>query len=466
MRITDNMVMNNMLLNTMRNRQRLDKLNQQYSTLKKIQVPSDNPIIAARALRFRTNVSEIAQYKVNVHDGISWMSVSEQALYNTRSILDDMRERCIQGGGALETEDRNAIASELKQLRQQLTTEANVNYGGRYVFSGYKTDEKYIFDKKQENVKYEITEKFTGEDIKAMKVDMDTTVHRYRLGYDKLMPSGGISIYTKDPGDPDNLVVAKTLTLREVTLMEGKFVDSADPVNADGSPKEISFGTDEAFINKETGEIFFNMEDTDFTDLLNNDDLAHISFTYEKDNFTSGDINPIHVYDCTKTTYNADGTVADSQTYTSINETLDYSIGIGNKININTLGKNFLSNDLLRDVDELIAHIENFDPESIDRQPQGIPLSDRFNAMVGKLDKYMETLSREHSDVGSRMKRLELTKNRISEDEANFKALMSENEDVDLAEIIMLFNNQEMLYQASLMAGSKVIQPSLVDFIR
>ena len=429
MRITDNMVMNNMLLNTMRNRQRLDKLNQQYSTLKKIQVPSDNPIIAARALRFRTNVSEIAQYKVNVHDGISWMSVSEQALYNTRSILDDMRERCIQGGGALETEDRNAIASELKQLRQQLTTEANVNYGGRYVFSGYKTDEKYIFDKKQENVKYEITEKFTGEDIKAMKVDMDTTVHRYRLGYDGL--------------NDTPITITPPFTVVDVTMKDGKFVDLRI---LEGE----AAGT--VFYNKETGELFFRSDDIA--------SMENITFTYEKDNFTSGDINPIHVYDCTKTT------VADSQTYTSINETLDYSIGIGNKININTLGKNFLSNDLLRDVDELIAHIENFDPESIDRQPQGIPLSDRFNAMVGKLDKYMETLSREHSDVGSRMKRLELTKNRISEDEANFKALMSENEDVDLAEIIMLFNNQEMLYQASLMAGSKVIQPSLVDFIR
>ncbi|NLL69988.1 MAG: flagellar hook-associated protein FlgL, partial [Epulopiscium sp.] len=40
MRITDTMLMNNMLLSSMRNRQTLDKLQQQYHTLKKIQVPS------------------------------------------------------------------------------------------------------------------------------------------------------------------------------------------------------------------------------------------------------------------------------------------------------------------------------------------------------------------------------------------------------------------------------------------
>ena len=451
MRITDTMLMNNMLLSSMRNRQALDKLQQQYHTLKKIQVPSDNPIVAARALRFRTNVSEIEQYKVNVKDGISWMSVSEQAMYNTREILDDIRERCVQGAsGNLEIEDQKAIASEIKQLRQQLTLEANVNYAGRYVFSGYKTDEKYIFDKDQPDLKYEITETFTGEDIKAVDVDLETQVYRYRLGYKGILSDVDKLQYTDSNNPP-------SLTVVNITVHDGTFYT----LDENNNPHEVQYFTEgKVYISKETGELFFNNKDVE--------KIKEISFTYEKEGFESGDINPMHIYDCKKYTKTSDGNwndVSDNE-YQSVDENLDYSISIGNKMSINTLGKDFLTPDLLRDIDELIDDIENYDPEVIDKKPHAISLTQRFNAMLGKMDQHLAIVSKEHSDIGSRMKRLELTENRLSEDKINFQELMSENEDVDLTEIVMLLNNQELVYQASLMASAKILQPSLVNFIQ
>lgn len=451
MRITDTMLMNNMLLSSMRNRQALDKLQQQYHTLKKIQVPSDNPIVAARALRFRTNVSEIEQYKVNVKDGISWMSVSEQAMYNTREILDDIRERCVQGAsGNLEIEDQKAIASEIKQLRQQLTLEANVNYAGRYVFSGYKTDEKYIFDKDQPDLKYEITEIFRGEDIKAVDVDLETQVYRYRLGY-----KGILSDVTKlqyiDSNNP-----SPSLTVVNITVQDGKFY-TLDENNNQIEVKNFEEG--KVYISKETGELFFNNKDVE--------KIKEFSFTYEKEGFESGDINPMHIYQCEQFITKDNGTTWQSQgKHTPTKESLDYSIGIGNKMGVNSLGKDFLTPDLLRDIDELIDDIENYDPEIIDKKPHAISLTQRFNAMLGKMDQHLAIVSKEHSDIGSRMKRLELTENRLSEDKINFQELMSENEDVDLTEIVMLLNNQELVYQASLMASAKILQPSLVNFIQ
>mgnify|MGYP000863928168 CR=1 FL=1 len=455
MRITDTMLMNNMLLSSMRNRQTLDKLQQQYHTLKKIQVPSDNPIIAARALRFRTNVSEIQQYGVNVKDGISWMSVSEQALFNTREILDDIRERCVQGAsGNLEIQDQKAIASELKQLRQQLTLEANVNYAGRYVFSGYKTDEKYIFDKEQPDLKYEITQTFTGDDIKAVEVDLETKVYRYRLGYEGIL-SDVTKLQYIDSNNP-----SPSLTVVNITVQDGKFYTLDENGDISSQIEAKDFKPENVYISKETGELFFNSKDVE--------KIKEISFTYEKEGFESGDINPMHIYDCKKYTKKSDGTwntVLDNE-YQSVDENLDYSISIGNKMSINTLGKDFLTPDLLRDIDELIDDIENYDPEVIDKKPHAISLTQRFNAMLGKMDQHLAIVSKEHSDIGSRMKRLELTENRLSEDKINFQELMSENEDVDLTEIVMLLNNQELVYQASLMASAKILQPSLVNFIQ
>jgi len=42
---------------------------------------------------------------------------------------------------------------------------------------------------------------------------------------------------------------------------------------------------------------------------------------------------------------------------------------------------------------------------------------------------------------------------------------MSNNEDVDMTEIIMKLKTQEMIYQSSLNAGAKIIKPTLMDFI-
>ena len=43
---------------------------------------------------------------------------------------------------------------------------------------------------------------------------------------------------------------------------------------------------------------------------------------------------------------------------------------------------------------------------------------------------------------------------------------MSLNEDVDMAEAIMNLNNEMNVYQASLATSAKVIQQSLVDYLR
>ena len=40
----------------------------QYNTQKKIQRPSDDPTIAARALKYRTTLAEIDQYLTNIKD--------------------------------------------------------------------------------------------------------------------------------------------------------------------------------------------------------------------------------------------------------------------------------------------------------------------------------------------------------------------------------------------------------------
>ena len=62
MRITNKVMQNNSLNNINNNKIIQDKLSNQMATEKKIVRPSDDPIIAIRALRLRSNVSQVTQF--------------------------------------------------------------------------------------------------------------------------------------------------------------------------------------------------------------------------------------------------------------------------------------------------------------------------------------------------------------------------------------------------------------------
>lgn len=88
------------------------------------------------------------------------------------------------------------------------------------------------------------------------------------------------------------------------------------------------------------------------------------------------------------------------------------------------------------------------------------------NTQLGKLDKSIDNLLQKRAENGARQKRLEMTKGRLEEDQIKFKKLRSENEDVDIAKTIMNLKTSENVYKAALSSGSRIIQPSLADFLK
>ena len=123
---------NNMLSNINTNKNQLSALEEQYSTGKKIQKPSEDPIVAVRAMKLRTNLAELNQYyEKNIPDAKSWMEVTESALTTVDDILSQMNSYCVQGSNdTLTKSDRNSIASNLQELKDQIYQEGNSNYAG------------------------------------------------------------------------------------------------------------------------------------------------------------------------------------------------------------------------------------------------------------------------------------------------------------------------------------------------
>ena len=179
MRTTNNMLISNMIGYISNNQSRMERYQYQMATGKKIKVPSDDPVVAARALKLRTDVSEIAQYKKNVGDAQSWMEITETALSSIGDILHRAGELAVQAANETNSlEETQKIRSEISQLKEQVVDLANTSYNGRYIFSGFKTDQKlldvngnYAIDvKNTENIKYQTG---IGDDINVNVVGSD-----------------------------------------------------------------------------------------------------------------------------------------------------------------------------------------------------------------------------------------------------------------------------------------------------
>ncbi len=85
---------------------------------------------------------------------------------------------------------------------------------------------------------------------------------------------------------------------------------------------------------------------------------------------------------------------------------------------------------------------------------------------LGIIDQFVDKLLSARSTVGAKVNRLELQESRLESTQASFTGLLSQNEDADIAEVIMQLKMQESVYLASLAAGARIIQPSLVDFLK
>lgn len=289
MRITNSMMINNMLRNMSANLNRLDKYQSQLATGRKIRVPSDDPVGASRSLRARTDLARNQQYAKNVDDVMSWLDMTESSLTELNSVLQRAKEITVQGAnGSLADEDRQKVAQELEQLKQHVLQVGNNKYADRYIFAGTKT--------------------------------------------------------------------------------------TAEPFASDG-------------------------------------------------------------------------------TYNGNDGAIEYNIGPANSIKVNITGN---------DVD--ITGIYNL----LNTVQQGLEGDDSVNlsAQLGELEKKLDNVLEQRAAVGARANRAELVKNRLADDDITFNQLLANVEDVDIAAVSIKISEARFVYEASLLSASRIIQPSLADFLR
>ncbi|MGV8910536.1 MAG: flagellar hook-associated protein FlgL [Propionicimonas sp.] len=89
-----------------------------------------------------------------------------------------------------------------------------------------------------------------------------------------------------------------------------------------------------------------------------------------------------------------------------------------------------------------------------------------LGADLDDLDTAMKTLQNAMADVGARSARIADGQTAAADRVISLKSGLSEVEDVDLPQAIMNQQAQQVAYQAALGATAKLIQPSLLDYLR
>ncbi len=527
MRITNTMMQNNSLNNIQTNKTQMNTLDTQLSTQKKISRPSEDPIIAIRALRLRTSLNEVTQYlSKNIPDANSWLDVTEGALNEANDIISDVYNYCVQGSTDTQSlSERQIISDSLQQLREGLYQQGDVDYAGRYVFTGYRTDTSLTFqtDDDLSEADYSITQDFestdfdyksvvtggvdiaavkslTGDELGALSSDevkaklgdsndiSSTDVHRIRLAYDDIK---------KDADSVNSVSISYTDASGDTQDFLDDFGYSITETTDTGSVP----GEDEILLNTDTGELLFG--ENAYKDLFS---TGKFSVTYEKDSFEKGDCRPEHYFTCTNyaktaVTYSEDGTVKTTDYATYVRDKdgqdIEYIVNFNQKLKVNTEAADSFSLDIGRDIDEIRNAVDdsivaeeklntlkelkdnpNYSGDEaqanldrlIDTAQKELDyyndvLQKTFESGITWMQDHQETVDIAIADVGNRMSRLDLTKERLQDQKTNFTDLKSSNEDIDLEEVVINYSSAELVYQASLTAASKVVRQTLLDFI-
>ena len=121
----------------------MDQLQNQLSSGHRVSRPSDDPVGIQNAMRLKSSISSVDQWKNNADEALSYMNTTDSTLGDMTSMLQRVRELTVQGAnGTLATVDKGAIADEVDQISAHLHLLANTQIGSKHIFSGTATDQE------------------------------------------------------------------------------------------------------------------------------------------------------------------------------------------------------------------------------------------------------------------------------------------------------------------------------------
>lgn len=454
------MIIQNTIRNVNNNLVRLSKIQNQAASQKNIEVPSDNPVAAARSLKLQSYTAEIKQQQKNADDAASWMDYSDSALSQIGDSMTQIRELVVQASnGTLTDEDKSKIQDEIAQLKDGIIQIANSSYAGRYVFAGYNTDK----------APFEIVSTAVGEKV------------MYNGKY--LSPGGPVAASVSDSdlldfylGNMDKISGQPELTSAkyETFTAAAPALDFTITVNGVSSTISLTDGT--AY---DTGTLISELQNQLNTAFPSGsgepDPIIKVSEDDGKVVLTVQDGSSISInsgtLDVGKLGF-SDG----MQSTENDSEQILYKLGVNNRVAVNVEGSEIFGqgaagffNTIAKLELALNGETQDKTASYSEGPPAGVTIETgnlELAALLDDLDQDINRLLAVRSDLGARTSYVELTQNRLEDNYTTYSDLLSKNDDADLAEVSMKLSNAQTAYSAALSAGAKVIQNTLLDYLK
>jgi len=142
MRISTIQAYNNSVGGLQKNYGNVTRTQEQISTGKRILTPADDPVASVRLLQLSQEQSLNDQYKSNITAAKNSLNSEESILQSVGNVIQRVREIAVQAGnGALDSTDKNSLATELSQREDELMNLLNSkDASGKYLFSGSQGD--------------------------------------------------------------------------------------------------------------------------------------------------------------------------------------------------------------------------------------------------------------------------------------------------------------------------------------
>lgn len=171
------MLSNTMLRNLNSSYNKLAKLQEQISTGSKLLRPSDNPVGVAKAMSYRTQLTQNEQYEENLDTATKWLDSTDTALGSMSSAMQRVQELVTQAANDTnQTVDRAQMLKEIEQVYEEIKDLGNTKIGDTYIFSGARTNEPlYGENVKEDQVLYRDANGNVVADVKTSTQKDGTT---------------------------------------------------------------------------------------------------------------------------------------------------------------------------------------------------------------------------------------------------------------------------------------------------
>lgn len=409
MRVTQMTFYRQTLYDMMRQTEAQFLLNNQISSGRRINQPSDDPIDNIWVQDSHRTQNEIAQYSDNVSHARDWLQLAEGQLSSMVERVTRAKELAEQmATGTYTSDQREAAALDVEAIIGQLIALGNSEINGNYIFAGTRTQNQAVTDQmRSENP--------------APRVDGDLT-----LG--KLYGQGE---YTG--------LLSREITFTVSAGYAGGVPAAANPMQLDyqyyDDDGQLVTGTTAAITGVGTG---FAVDVSDGIQIYAED------LTYAAGDQFTLTVGRLHG---NQEDINVNLSTANRMTYNYLLEDLWGAEGYHDGEHSNLI-------DQLIDWQNALA--------TDGSQGQGQQTSQE---MIPKLEQVMARLLNYQADAGAKLNRLEVRKTLLEDDHLRLDDRLANLEDTDVTRAITDLKMYQILYQATLQATSLISSRNLSDYL-